>query len=274
MAAEKLRHFFEFTSGEKNRMNGLCKLCDRTYKDLNGIYSNFSKHLKRKHLSEYRKAFQTRNDDNENDISDYESSSDEKSPMDTNNQTQLSIKQNQINLSLTKNLIIKCNLPFTIVENSAFRDFIKDCYAKWKPISTKKIKSNILVSLKSKIHATINHMLEQVADLTLTIDAWSDRRGRGFLGVTCHFIDRQMVPQAFLIDFVRMKSPHSSDTIQQLTEYILDRFKIKQKVYRIITDNATTMVKAYKFGLSVDDDQPVPDNYQTSLSIDDGRKLP
>lgn len=272
MAVEKLRHFFEFTPGEKNRMHGLCKMCDRTYKDLNGIYSNFIKHLKRKHLSEYQKAFQIRND-NDNGVSDYESSSDEQSPVDTNNQTQLSAKQNQINLSLTKNLIIKCNLPLTIVENPAFRDFIKDCYVKWRPISTKKVKSSILISIKSRIHTTINDALEKVSDLTLTVDAWSDRRGRGFLGVTCHFIDSKMVPQAFLIDFVRMKSPHTSDTIQQLTECILERLKIKQKVYRIITDNASNMVKAYRFGLSVDDDQSISDNCQSSVSIDDDRKL-
>ncbi|CAF4784409.1 unnamed protein product, partial [Rotaria sp. Silwood1] len=102
------------------------------------------------------------------------------------------------------------------------------------------------------IQTTICEALGKVSDVTLTIDAWSDRRGRGFLGITCHFLDDRMLPQAFLIDFVRMKSPHTSDNIQQLTEYVLERYNIKEKVYRIITDNASTMIKAYKFGLASD----------------------
>ena len=48
-AARKLNAYFEFSLADKNRTNGLCKLCHRNYKDLRGIHSNFLKHLKRKH---------------------------------------------------------------------------------------------------------------------------------------------------------------------------------------------------------------------------------
>jgi hypothetical protein len=57
MAAERWKPFFEFTLLDKNRINGLCKLCGKNYKDQNGIFSNFSKHFKRAHVSEYEKIF-------------------------------------------------------------------------------------------------------------------------------------------------------------------------------------------------------------------------
>ncbi|CAF4784428.1 unnamed protein product [Rotaria sp. Silwood1] len=121
----------------------------------------------------------------------------------------------------------------------------------------------------TRIHKIICDTLEKVNDLTLTIDAWSHRRGRSFLGITCHFIDNKMVLQAFLIDFVRLKSPHTSDNIQRLTENILDHFSIKEKVYRIITDNASSMIKAYKFGLAVDEDHPMNDDQGDKLILSD-----
>ncbi|CAF2975866.1 unnamed protein product [Rotaria sp. Silwood2] len=170
---------------------------------------------------------------------------------------------------MAKNLIIKCNLPLSLVENPAFREFMKECYPKWQPISTKKLKSDIISSFKTRIHKIICDTLEIVNDLTLTIDAWSHRRGRSFLGITCHFIDNKMVPQAFLIDFVRMKSPHTSDNIQRLTENVLDRFNIKEKVFRIITDNASSMIKAYRFGLAVDGDYQIHDDQCDKSTTDD-----
>ncbi|CAF4356347.1 unnamed protein product, partial [Rotaria magnacalcarata] len=37
-----------------------------------------------------------------------------------------------------------------------------------------------------------------------------------------------------------------------MTDEVLERFNIKKKVFRIVTDNASSMIKAYKFGLSID----------------------
>ena len=57
MTGERLSKFFEFSFLEKHRINGLCKLCQKKYKDTNGMYSNFAKHLKRKHPIEYTRPF-------------------------------------------------------------------------------------------------------------------------------------------------------------------------------------------------------------------------
>ena len=274
MTSQKLKRYFDFTLVENNRMNGKCKLCNGNYKDLNGIYSNFLKHLKRKHLSEYQESFVRSDEDSSDEIvsSKYQQVSNDSSHMDG--------KQSRISLSISKNLIIKCNLPFSIIENPAFREFMKQCYPKWQPISAKKLKTDIITSFKCRIDQVISDALEKVHSLTLTIDCWSDRRSRGFLGITGHFIDEQMLPQAYLIDFVRLKSPHTGEQIQQATEYVLDRFNIREKVYRIITDNAASMIKAYQFGLVVDadhhtDDTPCDNLIAADLptSDDDERRL-
>lgn len=272
MTVEKLKDFFEFSLFEKNRTNGLCKLCRRNYKDQHGIYSNFVKHLKRKHPVDYEKSFSIHKDNNDDDsiFEGINSTNDQQASMDF---TLMNSKQNRVNYSIAKNLIIKCNLPLSLIENSAFREFIKECYSKWQPISTRRLKANIICSINKRIHEKICETLQKIDSLTLTIDTWSDRRGRGFLGITCHFIDDRMIPQAFLIDFIRLKSPHTSVNIQRSTEYVLDSFNIKEKVYRIITDNASVMIKAYKFGLFVTDDNNDDNEEDDDDGADDNESI-
>ncbi|CAF5064254.1 unnamed protein product, partial [Rotaria sp. Silwood1] len=116
--------------------------------------------------------------------------------------------------------------------------------------------------MKKILHATLN----DTKFVTLTVDGWSDRRGRSFIGVTCHFINYKCEPQAFLIDFVRLKGPHTGENIHRITEFILDRYNLKEKVYKIVTDNASSMIKAYKFGLSVDDEIGYDDSNEMKLN--------
>lgn len=258
MSRENWRNYFDFSSLDKNRTNGLCRLCNQNYKDQNGIYSNFLKHLKRMHPLEYDQIFNRDDDclaDDRNDVDMDRAITDS---------TNTKYKENRINLSITKNLIIRCNLPLNLVENAAFRDFMKECHFKYEPVSSKRLKRDIIPSLTNKVRGKIHQTLNNTSYVTLTVDVWSDRRCRSFLGVTCHFIDDKMMPQAYLIDFLRFKSPHTGETIQQLTEEVLERFNIKKKVYKITTDNASSMIKAYKFGLCVSDDDG---------SADDQRKL-
>jgi BED zinc finger len=254
MARENWRNYFDFSPLDKNRTNGLCRLCNQNYKDKNGISSNFLKHFKRMHSLQYDQIFNRDDDcltDARNDVD---------MNCTTTDLTNTKYKANRIILSITKNLIVRCNLPLNLVENPAFRDFMKECHFKYDPVSSKKLKRDIIPSLSNKVRGTIHEKLNNISYVTLTIDVWSDRRCRSFLGITCHFVDEKMMPQAYLIDFLRFKSPHTGEAIQQLTEEVLERFNIKKKVYKITTDNASSMIKAYKFGLCVSGDADSADD--------------
>ncbi|CAF1422957.1 unnamed protein product [Rotaria magnacalcarata] len=254
MGSERWKLYFKFSSIDKNRINGLCKLCNQNYKDKNGTSSNFLKHLKRKHLVEYKQVF-IEEDEGLPEEGMFEGDDQPITELSTNK-----FKQNRINKAIAKYLIIKCNLPLSMVENNAFREFIKECNIKWNQISAKTLKQNSIAAFTEKVNKTIYEELKAVDHLTLTVDGWCDRRCRSFLGITCHYIDSKMVPQSCLLDFIRLKSPHTGENIHETTERILDRFNMKEKVYKIVTDNTSSMIKAYKFGLSVDDEIIDDDN--------------
>lgn len=243
MTTETWRKYFDFSPIDKNRTNGLCLLCHRNYKDKSGIYSNFLKHIKRAHPVEYNRVLSNGEDECLEDSSSCGNDEIQCDLMDTKH------KENRIILSITKNLIIRCNMPFSLVENPAFRDFMKDCGVKFRSISNKRLKREIIPSLANVIRKRITDSLINVDYITLTIDVWSNRRCHSFLGVTCHFIDEKMLPRAYLIDLIRFRSPHNYEAINQLTQEALERFNIQSKIFRIVTDNASSMKKAYQFGL-------------------------
>ena len=143
MAAEKLKRYFNFFMIDKNRINGYCKLYSQNYKDKFGVFSNFMKHLKRKHKPDYEKLFSDQIDDSTEvaNGSDYRSTTEFSSS---------STKQNRITMSIGKYLIIKCNLSLNLVESSAFREFMKYCNAKWDPISSEALKHDEIIFLTDK----------------------------------------------------------------------------------------------------------------------------
>ena len=266
MRSPHWRKYFDFTPIDGNRTNGRCKLCKENYKDVKGVYSNFLKHLRRKHVPEFLKMFPSHEKDSAEDMDVVNGES-------SKEQAMVQPNVNRVSFAITKYLIIKCNMPLNLVENSAFREFMKECHVKWNYVSAKAVKKNILPSFREKVDKSIQQMLSVVDHVTLTIDAWTDKRSRSFLGITAHFIDPEMEPQSCLIDFVRFRSPHTAENIYRTTEFILDHANIKEKVFRIVTDNASSMVKAYKFGLggddSVDDEETRPMTDVKNLGDDD-----
>jgi len=100
MAVEKWKQYFDFSSIDKNRINGLCKLCNQNYKDKIGVFSNFRKHLKRIHIHEYQKLFVDQNEDSSSNVI-----------VDNDNQiatgsSSNNHKQTRVNLAIAKYLII------------------------------------------------------------------------------------------------------------------------------------------------------------------------
>ncbi|CAF1579247.1 unnamed protein product, partial [Didymodactylos carnosus] len=217
---------------------------------------NFHKHLKRKHNTQYEQMKFSDSITSKNDIN-------EQSENSTTN-------INKINQAILEDLIVKCNLPPAFVEQVGFRNFLKTFAPKWKHTSSRYVSNTLLPLLMNNAQDKMRSLLGDVNHLSITVDVWTDRRGGSFIGVTGHFLDLNCIPQALLLNFSRLKGPHTGENIRNITEEILENLKIKHKVYRIITDNAASMLKAYKFGLVVNDNDYTDrnDNNQHDISTE------
>jgi hypothetical protein len=212
MRMKVLEEFFVLNRSNIKHITGECRLCGKVYSDNTGSTGNFHKHLKRKHANQYDKSKFPDLIPCQNESSDYPGC--------------LEANVVKINETILKELIVKCNLPPTLVEHVGFRNFLKSVAPKWKPTSSRYFTKTLLPTLMNSIQEKIRSMLDGVDHLSITVDAWTDRRGRSYIGVTGHFLDTNYVPQALLLDFARLKGHHSGENIRHITREMLDNLKV------------------------------------------------
>ena len=97
-------------------------------------------------------------------------------------------RQRLLTESIVEDLIIYCSLPLSIVENPGFRRFLKKADPKYVPTS----RTTVVSKLSHMTASTQESMKTQLAGLetvSVTVDIWSDRKMRGYLGVTVHFLE-------------------------------------------------------------------------------------
>lgn len=168
-------------------------------------------------------------------------------------------KQTAITDTIIDDLIVGCALPLSIVENSHFRHFLSVVDKKYAPTCRSSVKKALDNRVLKKEEA-LKSQLSQALSVNLTVDIWSDRLMRGFLGITAHYIlnntSHPPLLQSALLSMSRFKGSHTGDNIALAFEGILDHFDIRGKVDHVITDNAANMRKAFQIVFPlVDDDE-------------------
>ena len=107
-------------------------------------------------------------------------------------------------------------------------------------------------TIKDMIYKAFNYTLPQLKTLmkneatsiSLTLDLWTSRSRQGYLGVTCSFIDSKWKLKEFTLTIEYVRYPHTAIHILETLEFILEEWKIRDKVYTITTDNGSNVKKA------------------------------
>ena len=87
--------------------------------------------------------------------------------------------------------------------------------------------------------------------VSITLDMWSYRRMRFFMGITVHFIVDTLQRKSYLLNFSKFNANHIADNIADHCIVALDQNGIRHKVCFIITDNAANMIAAFRDSMSV-----------------------
>lgn len=95
--------------------------------------------------------------------------------------------------------------------------------------------------------------------VSVTVDIWSDRRMRGFLGVTGHVLATSEGVQ--LNSYCsRFKEAHTGERISEAFDSICDDYDIRQKLDFIICDNAANLKRAFTVCFPKEQDGEVTDD--------------
>ena len=79
-------------------------------------------------------------------------------------------------------------LPLSLVESSSFRNLVGLLDPKYSVPSRKHFSQTLLTNKVSDVERRLKTQLQQAQSVCLTIDLWSSRQMRGYMGVTGHFI--------------------------------------------------------------------------------------
>ena len=83
----------------------------------------------------------------------------------------------------------------------------------------------------------------------LTIDLWTNRNMSNFLGITANFIDATWKLCGFVLAADSFLEKHTTCHIAKAYDDVIEKFKLTSKVIKVVSDNASSMVKAFQISL-------------------------
>jgi len=164
-------------------------------------------------------------------------------------------QQKAITKSVVEDLIVQCGLPLSIVEHPNFRHFFSVVGSSYT-LPARTTITNCLTKEAEKVQKCIVDKLSTVKSISMTLDIWSDRRMRAYLGITGHYIEfGQLQLSSSLLSCSRFRGSHTGERIAAEVVSVMDAYQIQQKVDFFITDNAANMRKALTTFVTQDDEQ-------------------
>lgn len=148
-------------------------------------------------------------------------------------------------------------MPLSLVESDSFRHFLSVVDSRYTAPARSTVSSR-LGCMAEDVRQQITQRLLDVRSVNVTLDIWSDRRMRSYLGITAHYVLSSSETSGLsssLLVCRRFSGSHTGERIAAELESTLDLYGIKQKIDYIITDNAANMKKALTIVLyNMDDD--------------------
>ncbi|KAI5348766.1 hypothetical protein L3X38_001653 [Prunus dulcis] len=134
-------------------------------------------------------------------------------------------------------MIIRDELPFSHVEGTRFREFLKEAQPRFDlPYRTTIIRDvwDLYQEEKAKIKSVLTHNAQRVS---LTTDTWTSIQNINYMALMAHFIDDDWVLHKRILNFCVIHN-HKGDTIGRLVEACLNAWGI-DKIFTISVDNAS-----------------------------------
>ena len=252
--------FFNFPDDPKTTSSAKCKVCFKTYKYSKNSKGNLLKHLQKAHLRqlEAHKDKKKRQLENQSTF--------EKDGTYVARQPEFKNQEVVLN-SIVRNLCGQGGLPITIVERSWFRRFMKDVEPRFNHVSRNAVGSRIKElseQAKSRLLNEISVISRFGLKPTVTVDFWSGRDNRSFMGCTVHYVHEKQLKHSMLF-FKEVPPPHTSENIKIHFEDEIDRCEVH--CFQVVTDNAANMKRAFQVLRDESDDDTIDGATQETTRI-------
>lgn len=182
-------------------------------------------------------------------------------------------QQQAITNSIVKDLVIKCAMPLSIVDNVHFRRFLHVVDPKYTPVARSTITQTKIPKLVDTTTENIKQKLAEAAYVSLTIDIWTDRRMRAYFGCTAHYItytgSGDPILASSLLCIERFTGSHTGGKIAEFIDDLIDvQYTIRSKVTYVLSDNAANMRKAFRLAFPATDEDDDCDGSDDGDDVD------
>ncbi len=120
-------------------------------------------------------------------------------------------------------------LPASVVDSANFRAFLRTldpCYT----VPSRQYFTHALLRQKSQyVTSALRSQLQQAQAVSLTIDLWSNRQIKGFIGITGHFV-LDWTMHSVMLSCSRFCRRHTAENIAQQVEETLSCIDIGDKI--------------------------------------------
>ncbi|XP_049331875.1 E3 SUMO-protein ligase ZBED1-like [Astyanax mexicanus] len=144
-------------------------------------------------------------------------------------------------------MIIKDMRPLAIVEGQGFREMINTFHSGYT-LPSRRYFTDLM---EKKYEATLDSVkdkLKNVASkITLTTDAWTSIANEAYLGVTCHFINKDWELTSYNLTTMPLEERHTAENIAEWVEKAAEKFGFSlSDVLAVVHDNAANIVAALR----------------------------
>ena len=221
----------------------ICTLCyqDMPYKNNT---SNLFSHLEHHHIQQYRKLHKDNNnyftESNSRQVTLYDSI-EKSTPL-----SRSSPRHKQL-VEAVGAFIVEDLRPVAVVDGKGFTKLMKVAKPHFTIPSRTYFSQTVLpahyVDVKKKVEA----LLSTTQYCSITTDIWTAKyQTRGYLSLTCHFIDNEWTLRSIVLTTVALTTDHNGDDISDTLSELIDQWNITDKVVASTTNNASNIIKAMR----------------------------
>lgn len=149
---------------------------------------------------------------------------------------------------ITENLTVmvaKLMLPFSIVEEPEFIEFVHSLDERYHPPSRKYLSNTAIPQKFNEIKEKVRKDVKEAKYVSVTSDAWSSATMESYLSLTCHFITPTWKLRSYCLRTIYMDTEHTGENIATMIREILKEYDLyMDNVVSITTDSGTNMIKA------------------------------
>ncbi|XP_016966946.1 zinc finger BED domain-containing protein 4 [Drosophila biarmipes] len=153
-------------------------------------------------------------------------------------------RKTDIDKALTE-MVAKDVQPYNIVENEGFIKYTQVLNPRYKLPSKTHLRDVLMSNLYKETSAKLSLILQEVSDVSITCDLWTSSANASFLTGTGDFVnDFELKTASLATKKLLNATNHCSQNIVDTLSTILNYWNILNKTVCIVTDNASSMLKA------------------------------